>query len=75
MSTAAAQAQSKPRKNKFEDTPCEQEYNWLQECAIRKGLVPSSFSPKEQLQNCPSETDHLIRCIHRHPRVFAKEKG
>ena len=52
--------------DKIKEGPCAQQFEWLESCARRKKVT----NQKQQLQSCPSETDHLIKCINKHPLFF-----
>ena len=52
--------------DKLSKGPCAKQYEWLQTCAAKN----QARNPKEQMQSCPSETDRLIKCVHRHPKYF-----
>jgi len=54
--------------NKLKDGPCSKEFLLLETCGKRKGL--SSDSEKVRMQACPSNTDVLIKCIHKNPLYF-----
>lgn len=56
-------------ENKLKDGPCSKQYEWLERCAQRKHMS----TEKQKMQSCPSETDRLIKCMHRHPLYFQKE--
>jgi hypothetical protein len=56
-------------EQKLKDGPCAKQFEWLEKCAQRK----QSVTEKQKMQSCPSETDLLIRCMHRHPLYFQKE--
>ena len=54
--------------NKLKDGPCAAQFELLELCAERKQVA----TDKQKMQSCPSETDRLIRCMHRHPLYFQK---
>ena len=54
--------------NKLKDGPCSKVFELLEACANRKGVARES--EKDRMQACPSETDVLIRCIHKNPLFF-----
>jgi len=56
-------------ENKLKDGPCAMQFEWLEKCAQNKRLT----TEKQKMQSCPSETDRLIRCMHRHPLYFQKD--
>jgi len=68
MEVAAAKNRTKPRGNKLADGPCSKAYERLEACAMRRGVAREN--EKDRMQACPSETDVLIRCIHKNPLFF-----
>jgi hypothetical protein len=58
-------------KDKLRDGPCRIEYKSLEVCASKKQRPDEApMTEKERMQACPSQTDRLIKCIHRHPLFF-----
>jgi GCK domain len=59
--------------DKLRDGPCQQEYIALEKCAQSKqNPNEATLNEKDRMQACPSQTDRLIRCIHKHPRFFQR---
>ena len=54
------------QEDKIKQGPCAQQFEWLETCARRKNVI----NQKQQLQACPNETDHLIKCTRKHPLYF-----
>jgi hypothetical protein len=55
-------------ENKLADGPCAKQHEWLEKCAEKKRVI----NEKQKMQNCPSETDRLIKCIAKYPLYFQK---
>jgi hypothetical protein len=53
-------------ENKLKDGPCAQQFEWLEICAQKNGVV----NEKQKMKACPSETDRLIKCVNKHPVFF-----
>jgi len=56
------------KANKIKSNPCSKIFELLEACAIRKGVARNN--EKDRMQACPSETDVLIKCIHKNPLFF-----
>lgn len=54
------------RVDKLRDGPCSEIYEKLNACTNKS---KARFG-KKQLEECPSETDMLIKCIGKHPLYF-----
>jgi len=55
---------------KLREGPCSKQYTLLKQCQSTRGIKRAANA----LTYCVSETDLLIRCVHRHPRFF-HERG
>ena len=62
------------RGDKLRDGPCRAEYKALDLCASKRQRPDEApMTEKERMQACPSQTDRLIKCIHRHPLFFQQQ--
>jgi hypothetical protein len=52
--------------SKLREGPCATQYELLQRCQAGKRIV----KPSNAMTLCVSETDLLIRCVHKHPAFF-----
>lgn len=52
--------------DKLRHGPCNVQYKLVEQCAAAKRLIED----KQKLEECPNETDLLIRCIGKHPKFF-----
>mmetsp|Transcript_6521 Transcript_6521/g.16528 ORF Transcript_6521/g.16528 Transcript_6521/m.16528 type:complete len:86 (-) Transcript_6521:183-440(-) len=60
--------------DKLRDGPCRVEYKALDSCASKRQRPDEAqMTEKERMQACPSQTDRLIKCIHRHPLFFQQQ--
>jgi hypothetical protein len=62
---------SKAEDNKLRYGPCADIYEQLMLCSDRKDAVYG----KKTLEACPSETDLLIKCVHKNPAFFLKKQS
>ena len=66
--------------NPLKDGPCSKQFQLLEACGERNSLLSSNSNDnnnnnnnnneKDRMQACPSETDILIKCIHKNPLYF-----
>jgi len=56
-------------ENKLRDGPCSHYYDLLMKCSDRKDAPYG----KKSMEACPSETDLLLKCVHKNPAYFLKK--
>ena len=66
--TAPAPAQEPAEEDKLKDGPCADVYALLEKCKQERRIIRHDRA----LTACVSETDLLIKCIHRNPAYFKK---
>eukprot|EP00984_Skeletonema_dohrnii_P021497 scaffold10755_cov123-Skeletonema_dohrnii-CCMP3373.AAC.8 len=62
-----ATEQRSDNSNKLRDGPCAEHYFELEKCAIEKNITTSHM---KKMASCPRQTDHLIKCMKKHPNFF-----
>ena len=68
--SSAATSQADEGEDKLRDGPCSHHYSMLMACSDRKDAVYG----KKTMEACPSETDLLLKCVHKHPAYFLKKQ-
>ena len=74
MDDGATNRNNTGKPNKLKDGPCSKPFERLEACATRKGIGRNN-NEKDRMQACPSETDVLIKCIHKNPLFFQGSRG